>query len=57
MSENLDLVEELHLCGLPVYVADNEHQDNIVRVYPDGRRIRGTMIRSKFIPEDKTLRN
>ena len=48
-----DIVRERLGAGKPVYVGDPDAPGKLIQILPDGRRIRGRMVKRQFVPDEK----
>ncbi len=53
IEERLDIVRERHAAGEPVYVGDPDKPGKLIQLQPGGRRIRGSLVNRKFIPDER----
>ncbi len=53
IEERRDIVRERHGAGEPVYVGDPDNPGRLIQMLPDGRRIRGQMVKRQFVPDEK----
>jgi hypothetical protein len=48
-----DILRERLGAGKPVYVGDPDAPGTLIQILPDGRRIRGRMVKRQFVPDEK----
>ncbi len=52
-EERRDIIQERHAEGKPVYVGDPDEPGALFQIQPGGRRVRGRMVKRKFVPDEK----
>jgi predicted transcriptional regulator len=50
--ERLDIVRERHKAGKPVVVGDPQSPGKVIQILPNGRRVRGRMVKRRFVPDE-----
>ena len=52
-EQRSDIVRERHKAGRPIYVGDPEAPGKLIQILPNGRRVRGRMVKRRFVPDEK----
>jgi len=53
LEERRDIVRERREAGRPVYVGDPEAPGKLIQILANGRRVRGRMVKRRFVPDEK----
>lgn len=48
-----DIVHERQAEGKPIYIGDSNAPGKLIQLLPDGTRIRGRMVKRKFVPDEE----
>lgn len=48
-----DILRDRRSAGRPVYVGDPDAPGKLIQILPDGRRIRGRMVKRQFVPDEE----
>lgn len=53
VAERSDIMRARHAEGKPITIGDPKAPGELIRIYPDGRRIRGRMVKRQFVPDEE----
>lgn len=53
VAERGDIMRARHAEGKPITIGDPKTPGKLIRIYPDGRRVRGRMVKRQFVPDEE----